>query len=298
MRGIKMMDLNALRMFICVVQTGSLSAASEKLNIPLPTLSRRIRELEEQLNIQLLERSVRGTRVTMAGSRLYEQSNQNIEGLLNAEYILKNEQTFLKGRLRISLPPAFEPWWSLLAEFRKVYPDIHTSVYIVERRVDLIEDGIDVALRVGAIVHETMVARKITKYRHCLVTSPSLLKSVGIIENVSDLHRFPCAVWSNGANSSATWKLGIHTFTPEAVLSTNDYLHLRNGVLNGEFITELPPFLASEAIQNGQLLPLLTDHLFPEQQLSLLYPSHRHPSLIVRAYLDFCVEYFNRHTLG
>ncbi|MFW6762080.1 LysR family transcriptional regulator [Acinetobacter pittii] len=292
------MDLNALRMFISVVQTGSLSAAAEKLDIPLPTLSRRIRELEQQLNIQLLERSVRGTRVTMAGSRLYEQSNQNIEGLLNAEYVLKNEQTLLKGRLRISLPPAFEPWWSLLAEFRKTYPDIKTSVYMVERRVDLIEDGIDVALRVGAIVHETMVARKITEYRHCLVAHPSLLKKIGIPKTVSDLHRFPCAVWSNGANSSATWKLGTHVFTPEAVLSTNDYLHLRNGALNGEFVTELPPFLARQAIQNGELIPLLTDNLFPEQQLNLLYPSHRHPSLIVRAYLDFCVEYFKKHKLS
>ncbi|MFW1798993.1 LysR family transcriptional regulator [Acinetobacter nematophilus] len=291
------MDLNALRMFICVVQTGSLSAAADKLNIPLPTLSRRIRELEEQLNIQLLERSVRGTRVTMAGSRLYEQSNQNIEGLLNAEHILKNEQTFLKGRLRISLPPAFEPWWSLLTEFRKVYPDIHTSVYIVERRVDLIEDGIDVALRVGTIVHETMVARRITEYRHCLVASPSLLKNLGIPKSISDLHRFPCAIWSSGANGTPSWKLGTDNFTPEAVLSTNDYLHLKHGVMNGEFITELPPFLARQAIQNGQLIPLLTDHLFPKQQLNLLYPSHRHPSLIVRAYLDFCVEYLKNTSL-
>ncbi len=149
------MDLNATRMFVAVVQAGSLSAAATRLGIPLPTLSRRIRDLERQLKVQLLERSARGTKLTDAGARLYEHASRGIEALLEAEQAVVSDQARLKGRLRLSLPQTFEPWWDLLAAFQRRYPDIQVYVYSTERRVDLIEDGIDVALRVGAIVHES-----------------------------------------------------------------------------------------------------------------------------------------------
>jgi DNA-binding transcriptional LysR family regulator len=153
------MDLNASHMFVAVVQAGSLSAAATRLGIPLPTLSRRIRDLERQLKVQLLERSARGTKLTDAGTRLYEHASRGIEALLDAEQAVLSDQARLKGRLRLSLPPTFEPWWDLLAAFQRRYPDIQVYVYSTERRMDLIEDGIDVALRVGGIVHEAMVAQ-------------------------------------------------------------------------------------------------------------------------------------------
>jgi DNA-binding transcriptional LysR family regulator len=118
------MDLNATRMFIGVVQAGSLSAAATRLGIPLPTLSRRIRDLERQLKVQLLERSTRGTKLTDTGSRLYEHASRSIEGLLEAEQAVLSDQIRLKGRLRVSLPQTFEPWWELLAAFQRRYPDI------------------------------------------------------------------------------------------------------------------------------------------------------------------------------
>jgi DNA-binding transcriptional LysR family regulator len=95
------MDLNAARIFISVVQAGSLSAAAARLGIPLPTISRRIRELERQLKVQLLERSARGTRLTDAGTRLYEHAGRGIEALLEAEQAVVSDQALLKGRLRL-----------------------------------------------------------------------------------------------------------------------------------------------------------------------------------------------------
>lgn len=148
------MDLNAIRMFVAVVQAGSLSAAANRLGTPLPTLSRRIRDLERQLKVQLLVRSARGTGLTDTGTRLYEHASRGIEALLEAEQAVVSDQARLKGRLRLSLPQTFEPWWDLLAVFRRRYPDIQIYVYSTERRLDLIEDGIDVTLRVGAVVHE------------------------------------------------------------------------------------------------------------------------------------------------
>ena len=288
------MDMNAIRMFVAVVQAGSLSAAAVRLGTPLPTLSRRIRDLERQLKVQLLSRSARGTKLTDAGTRLYEHASRGIEALLEAEQAVVGDQARLTGRLRLSLPQTFEPWWDLLAAFQRQYPDIQIYVYSTERRLDLIEDGIDVALRVGAIVHEAMVARHVLSFRNILVASPNLVERFGVPAEPDALHRFPCAVWASGIDVPARWELGEQMVEPKAVLSTNDYHHLCSRALRGDVVTELPPFLAAAPIREKRLVPLLPQYPLPEWSLNLLYPPHRHPSSIVRTYLDFCQRYLPR----
>jgi DNA-binding transcriptional LysR family regulator len=284
-------DLNASHMFVAVVQAGSLSAAATRLGIPLATLSRRIRDLERQLQVQLLERSARGTKLTDAGTRLYEHASRGIEALLDAEQAVMSDQARLKGRLRLSLPQTFEPWWDLLAAIQRRYLDIQVYVYSTERRMDLIEDGIDVALRVGAIVHEAMVVRHVLSFRNILVASPKLVESFGMPAEPDALHRFPCAVWASRIDVPARWELGGQVVEPKAVLSTNDYHHLCSRALGGDVVTELPPFLAAAAIREKRLVPLLRQYPLPEWSINLLYPPHRHPSTIVRTYLDFCQSY-------
>jgi DNA-binding transcriptional LysR family regulator len=285
------MDLNTTRMFVAVVQAGSLSAAATRLGTPLATLSRRIRGLERQLNVQLLVRSAHGTKLTDAGARLYEHASRGVEALLEAEQAVVSDQARLKGRLRLSLPQTFEPWWDLLAAFQRRYPDIQIYVYSTERRMDLIEDGIDVALRAGAIVHETMVARRVLTFRNILVASPKLVGRLGMPAEPAALHRFPCAVWASRIDVPARLDLGGQVVVPTAVLSTNDYHHLCSRALGGEVVTELPPFLAAAPIREKRLVPLLPQYPLPEWSIHLLYPPHRHPSTIVRTYLDFCQCY-------
>jgi DNA-binding transcriptional LysR family regulator len=285
------MDLNAARMFVAVVQMGSLSAAAARLGTPLPTLSRRIRDLELQLKVQLLVRSARGTKLTDAGTRLYEHAVRGIEALLEAEQAVVSDQARLKGRLRLSFPPTVQPWWDLLAAFQRRYPDIQIYVYSTVRRLDLIEDGIDVALRVGAVVHEGMVARQVLSIRNILVASPKLVERFGVPTEPEALHRFPCAVWASRVDVPARWELGGHVVEPAAILSTNDYHHLCSRALGGDVVTELPPFLAAAPIREKRLMPLLPQYPLPEWAISLLYPPQRHRSTIVRAYLDFCQSY-------
>jgi DNA-binding transcriptional LysR family regulator len=285
------MDLNATRMFVAVVQAGSLSAAASRLGIPLPTLSRHIRDLERQLKVQLLMRSTRGTKPTDVGMRLYEHAHRSMEALREAEQAVTSDQVHLNGSLRLSLPQTFEPWWDLLTAFQRRYPDVRIRLYTTERRLDLIEDGIDVALRVGPIMHETMVARHILSFRHVLVASPKLIERLGIPTEPDALHRFPCAVWASGIDLPSQWELGGRTFKPIAVMAVNDYRHLRSRALDGDVVTELPPFLAAEPIRTKCLVPLLPQHPFPKEPVHLLYPRQRHPSAIVRAYLDFCQGY-------
>lgn len=284
------MDLNTAQMFVNVVRVGSLSGAAQKIAVPLATVSRRIRDLERELGVQLLQRSAKGTKLTDAGARLFEQASRGVDALVEAEEAVRFDQAQLKGNLRVSLPPTFEPWWSLLAAFQRKYPNVHVAVYTTERAVDLIAEGIDVSLRVGAVVHENVIARRIWRYRHVLVAAPALLRRIGAPKSPDALHTFPCGMWRRTTDSPGAWQLGDQTVQPTPTLMTNDYAHLRERALAGDVLVELPPFLAKAALRARKLVAVLPNWPLPEQQINLIYPVHRHPSTIVRAYLDFCQE--------
>lgn len=282
------MDLNAIRMFVAAVQAGSLSAAATRLDLALPTLSRRIRELEAELKVRLLERSARGVKLTDAGTRLYEHASRGIESLEDAARAVASDEMQLRGTLRLSIPPSFEPWWALIGAFQRSHPQVRVSVVATERRVDLVEDGVDVALRVGEVGDDSMVGRQLFSYRHVLVASPQLLARVGEPTSPEGLRHLPCGMWQRNSASTATWQLGEQRIEPPAVLLTNDYLQLRARAIAAELLTELPPFLAHSALQSGELNRVLPDFPMPAQDISLLYPSRRFVSSIVRAYIDFC----------
>ena len=282
------MDLKAAQMFVAAVRAGSLSAAAAKTRTPLATFSRNVRQLEMELGVQLLERSARGIKLTDAGMQLYEHASRGIDALVEGELAVTSHGQALKGRLRLSIPPSFEPWWELLASFQREHPDIQVAVYTTERAVDLSTEGIDVALRIGPVVHESLVAKQLLRYRHVLVASPGLVQRFGIPANPDDLLALPTGIWVRDPNAHRPWRLGEREFEPTPILAVNDYLHLRQRAIHGDIVAELPPFLAAEALRDGRLVPLLPDHPFPEQQVSLLYQRQQHPSRVVRAYLEYC----------
>ena len=292
------MDLNAAEMFIAVVRAGSLSAASLKTRVPLATLSRNVRELEAELGVQLLERSARGAKLTDAGALLYEHASRGIDALHEGELAVTSHQSVLKGRLRLSIPPSFEPWWALLAEFQRAHPDIQVVVHTTERAVDLSLEGIDVALRIGPLLHESLVAKRLSRYRHVLVASPALLARHGTPTSIDALLAMPVAIWVRDASAHRPWRLGERDIEPTAVLAVNDYLHLRQRAIAGDVVTELPPFLAAEALRDGRLVALLPEHPFPEQEVTLLYQRQKHPSRVVRAFLDHCERAVARYLGG
>ena len=184
-------------------QAGSLSAAAARLRYRCRRSADGSASWSTSSPCNCSERSVRGTRLTEAGMRLYENAARGVEILHEAEQALASDQARLKGRLRLSLPPGFEPWWELLGVFQRRYPDIRVQVFTSERRIDLVEDGVDVALRVGAVAHEAMVARRLFAYRHVLVGSPRLLEREGGMETLDDLRRFPVGMWYRAAAARA-----------------------------------------------------------------------------------------------
>jgi molybdate transport repressor ModE-like protein len=281
-------DLNAVQLLVAIVQAGSMTAGADRLGVPLPTASRRIRALEQTLKVDLLERSSRGVKLTEAGARLFEHASRGLELMQEGHDAIVSDQAHIQGKLRLSVPPSFSPWWQLISDFQQDHPDIRVHLLSTERRVHPVEDGIDVALRVGKVEHEALIARHLLDYRHVVVASPQFLAMHGKPDSPQDLIRFPCATWSLGTNTNGTWRFADTSVTPNAVLSTNDSMHLLHSALSGDVITELPPFIVKDAIQRGLLVPLLADYALPDCPLNLLYPAHRHPSAVVRTYLEYC----------
>lgn len=281
------MNLNAVALFVKVVQYGSFSETARRTNIPVATVSRRIKELEQDLGFRLLERSTRYLRLTDAGARFLEYAHLGVEAFEIGLSTLTQEQYNLSGKLRLSLPPGFTPWRQLLQDFQECYPQITMELLATERRVDLIEDGIDVALRIGDRQDNRAIHQKIGEYRHVLVASPKLLDQYSHPVHPQHLLNMPCASWHS---LGSTWRLGNELIQINPFFQVNDYLHLLEIALAGKCVTELPPFLAQNYIANGQLQHLLIQYPLPLCELNLLYPSSRQLSRLVKTYIDFCSE--------
>jgi len=168
------MDLNALELFVAAAEAGSLSAAARRTRVPLPTLSRRVRKLEDDLGVRLLERGPHGLALTPAGTQLLAEATPALATLSQAEQRLY-DSSGVAGTLRVSIPPHFEPMQFVFSEFCRRYPAVRLDVFVTDRRVDLVADGIDVVVRVGEGGYSSYVGRTLARYRHRVVGAPSLL---------------------------------------------------------------------------------------------------------------------------
>lgn len=279
------MDLNALALFVAAARSGSLSEASRQTGVPLPTVSRRVRRLEDELGVRLLERGTRGLTLTQVGTRLFTEAEPAVARLAQAEQHL-DDACAVAGTLRISIPPHFEPMWSVFESFAHRFPAVRFDIFVTDRRVDLIADGVDIAIRVGEGGHSSYVGRTLARYRHRLVAAPAHLEGV-TLTRPEDLRRLDCACWRAAAPS---WTLGSTTLRLDAIVVTNDYQHLLHLAVSGRAVTEVPPFLACEALSDGRLIEVLPEFPLPTQTLRALVADTRLLSPIVRQFLDFAAE--------
>ena len=282
------MDLNSARIFVNVIRKGSFSSASKTMGIPVATISRRVAELETSLDTRLIERTTRKLRLTNTGAILFEFVSRGLEEMDAGLLALKDQESNLKGDLRLSIPPSFELLWEVIDTFQVLYPNIKIDLFSTDRRVDFIEDGIDLTLRIGEINSQSSVARKISMYRHKLVASPNFLANK-TISTPKDILSYPCAAWCK-KDQLVSWSLGNEVIKISPIVRDNDYIHMCHIVLNGRCITELPPFMCDKYIATDELIEVLPDYPLPEQPIYLVYPSRKSVSRITRVFIDYCLE--------
>ncbi len=291
------MDLNAIRMFITIARSGSLSAASEQIDVSIPTLSRKMAELEKSLNVQLLERSNQGVQLTAVGQQFFEQTKDNVEGLISTEWQLKNNQQAIEGKLRISLPPNLTTWWKLISDFQQRYPKVEIFCQSSERHIDLIDEGFDFALRFGELNTDQLVAKKMGESRSLVVASPEFLAQYGSPQTPEQLANYPLISYASSNEQAWKWQLDGNILPLKFKLTANDKRLLIEYALKGIAITYLPNIFIQQEIEQGKLVVLFDELTTPIVPINLLYPRHRYPSSIMRVFLTFCEEWINGNNL-
>lgn len=287
------MDFNTTKWFIAVVNAGSFSVASDRMGVPISTLSRKINQLEQELNVQLLERSRHGVKPTEKGQKFFEQARLGVELLEDAQKSVISAHT-LQGKLRLSVPPNFSIWWDLLIAFQQRYPDITVFCHSSERVVDLFEDGIDVALRMGNLNTDNVIAKPVMTVEALFVASPALLARYGTPQTLEEMARLPIAAWESLHHGSFEWGRGSGKVKYEPAFSSNNIQGLVHYALSGMGVAQVLDFSVRPWLESSELIRLLPGITMQSLPLHLVYARHKHPSALVRAYLDFCLEWVGK----
>lgn len=288
-----------LEAFTAAVETGSFTAAADRLGTAKSGISRRISALEERLGVQLMRRTTRRLNLTDTGRAFYERSARILADLDEAEASVLQEHGELRGNLRIALPLTFgvHHMGDLIAEFQRRHPRIHFDLDLNDRRVDLIEEGVDLALRIGNLRDSSLIARKLFDARTVVCASPSYLEKHGMPEMPEELAERDCLVYGNLADP------GKWAYTDREGKRRHVEVRVAMTASNGDFINAVaakglgivvqPTFIAGEKICSGELMPILTDFEWPVTPAWAVYPPTRHLSFRVRAFIDFLVESFS-----
>ena len=288
-------DLKAL---VAVIEAGSFTAAAERLGIAKSAVSRRIAALEERLGAQLLRRTTRRLSLTESGQGFYDRSVRILADLDEAEAAVAEEHGELRGKLRIALPLSFgirhmcEP----IADFSRLHPRIEFDLDLNDRRVDLVEEGADLAIRIGHLSDSSLIARRLFESHTIVCASREYLDRHGTPEVPEDLADHDCLVYGNIADPGR-WPFrdaeghDRSTDVSVAMKATSGDFIVESAV-RGLGVAQSPSFIAGEHVRRGELVPLLTKYATPKLPGYAVYPPARHLSSRVRAFIDFVAERF------
>lgn len=288
-----------LQAFVAVVEAGSFTAAAERLDAAKSAISRRVSSLEERLGVQLLQRTTRRQNLTDTGRSFYERSARILADLDEAEAAVHQEHGELRGHLHLALPLSFSihHMRDPIAEFARRHPKVSFDLDLNDRRVDLVQEGADLALRIGHLSDSSLIARRLFASRTVVCASPDYLDKVGAPETPHDLADHRCLVYGNLSDPTrwfARGKDGVeYRVRVNSVLTSTSGDLLARLAADGMGIVMQPTFIAGELIKRGDLVPLLTQYDWPESPAYAVYPPTRHLSFRVRTFIDFLVEYFS-----
>ncbi len=293
-----MQSLTDIAIFVKVVELSSFTAAAEALEMSPPVVSKAVTRLEEKLGARLLNRTTRRLSLTEAGSELYRRTVRALGEIENAELEVARFQTEPRGTLRVSAPMSFSilQLGAKLQGFLERYPGVSIELNLDDRRVDLVEEGFDVAIRIGTLRDSSLVARKIVPCRQVMCASPDYLKKHGTPEQPEDLLEHNCILYSFLTNARE-WRLvdeqgETHVVPLKGSLQTNNGLVNRAACLSGAGIVLLPTFYVGEQLRSGELVPVLCKFRPIDLAVYAVYPERRNLTPKVRAFVDFLAETF------
>lgn len=290
-----MEDLNELTMFASIARHGSFSSAALALGIPKSRISRRIVALETRLGVRLLQRSTRSVSLTSVGHEFLKHCNEMIDAARMAFEIAERAGDVPAGRLRVSCPVGVGHMFvaPVLSKFMQAYPAVRLDLDLSNRRVDVIAEGYDVALRIRSTIDDSqLMIRRLGISEQWLVASPEFASANGPLDTVQSLHLQrgigPAGVRGERNFWHATAPDGeASSIEYDPVLATDDVYMLGRAAMSGMGIAQLPRNLCGKAVSQGRLIRLLPDYILPAHQLHAIFPSRRGLVPAVRAFLDF-----------
>lgn len=294
-----MNHLSDIAVFVQVVDSGSFTAAAERLDLSKSVISKYVTRLEEQLNVRLLNRTTRRLSLTEAGQILYNRSQRGLDEIESAKAEISQLQETPRGKLRINTPMSFGILHiaPAIPDFLGAYPELAIDMSLDDRQVDLIEEGFDLAIRIAELPDSSLIARRLAPCRHVVCASPEYLKKFGTPLTPDDLRRHNVLTYRY-QNSPNEWGFmtqdGRFTSVPvTGSLQMNNSLALREAVIHGAGIMLTPAFIVGSDIKAGRLLEILSGYEAREISIYAVYPERRHLLPKVRVFIDFMKDRFS-----
>lgn len=290
----------AMKVFVRIVEVGSFAAAADGLGISTTATSRLMAQLEAHLQTRLLQRSTRRLSLTESGRIFHERCIQLLADLAEAEEIASASPVSLRGALRVAAPIGFglSHLAPAIAEYSPLHPELTIDVSLSDRVVDLIGEGLDLAIRIGEIGSQNVVARPLGSTRLVLCASPSYLARHGEPENPEALSDHACLIYSYASVGDCwTFRRGeeAHPIRIKGRIRADNGDLLAALAVQGQGITLAPDFLVRRALASGELVPLLTAWQTSRLEIHAVYPTRRHLSAAVRSFADHMAGYLRRH---
>ncbi|MDE1996105.1 MAG: LysR family transcriptional regulator [Rhizobiaceae bacterium] len=287
--------LAAMETFVRVVETGSFSETARQMRIGQPAISKTVAQLEERLGVKLLLRSTRGLTPTESGQSFYERAKRAIDEADEADLAARGAAASLSGRLRVSAAVTFASLHIVphLPAFLSAHPELEMEVILDDEKIDLIEEGIDISLRMGDLADSTLTARKLAQARRLVIGAPSYFKHAGIPASPEALAAHEAVVYAKGAGRDV-WKFRKGdtetTVTMKGRLRVSAGEGIRAAILAGMGITVTSEWMFSRELATGEARAVLTDWTIPPIDLWAVFPTGRVASAKARAFANFVEE--------
>lgn len=288
-----MESLSDIAVFVQVIDSGSFTAAADKLGLSKSVISKYVTRLENRLGAQLLNRTTRRLNLTEAGRALYESSRRGLEEIEEAITEVSRLQSAPKGTLRLNTPMSFGILHiaPVIPDFLKLYPELSIDMNLEDRKVDLIEEGFDLAIRISDLSDSSLVARRLGPCRHVICATPEYLHCNGTPKTPGDL-RDHNVITFKYQDTPSEWQFlstdGEHSSVPvSGTIQMNNSLALREALLNNAGITLTPTFIVGDDIKSGKLQTVLSQYSLLETSIFAVYHQRRNLSPKIRAFIDF-----------